>query len=93
MVLNYFLVGCPCYKLGYSFINLLLTSCNQDNSTNFFAVKKMYNEAVRGVYYLRIREKLHGTIRNDNFQRITSLQHIVAKMFRNIVPTLQRSVA
>ena len=63
------------YKLGYSFINLLLTSCNQDNSTNFLGVKKMYNEAVRGVYYLRIREKLHGTIRNDNFQRNTSLQH------------------
>ena len=33
-----------------------LTSFTQDKSANFFGVK-MYNEAIRGVYYLRIREK------------------------------------
>ena len=33
-----------------------LTSFNQAKSANFFGVK-MYNEAIRGVYYLRIREK------------------------------------
>ena len=43
----------------------------------------MHNEAIRGVYYLRIREK---TTRND-LQRRFLAQHIVAKMFRN-VPTL-----
>ena len=32
-----------------------LTFFNQDNSANFL-VKKMYNEATQGVYYLRIRK-------------------------------------
>ena len=33
-----------------------LTSFNQDKSANLFGVT-MYNEAIWGVYYLRIREK------------------------------------
>ena len=33
-----------------------LTFFNQDNSANFL-VKKMCNEAIRGVSYLKIREK------------------------------------
>ena len=33
-----------------------ITSFNQDNS-EIFLVKKMYNEVNWGVYYLRIREK------------------------------------
>ena len=43
----------------FSFLFLLgdgLTSFNLDKSANFFGVK-MYNEAIRDVYYLRIREK------------------------------------
>ena len=40
----------------------------------------MYNEAIRGLYYLRIREK---TTRND-LQRRFLAQHIVAKIFRNV---------
>ena len=34
-----------------------LTSFNQDNSANVFGEKAMDNEAIRGVSYLRIREK------------------------------------
>ena len=45
----------------------------------------MYNEATRGVYYLRIREK---TTRND-LQRRFLAQHIVAKMFRNVATLFQ----
>ena len=34
-----------------------LTSFNQDNSANVFGEKVMDNEDIRGVSYLRIREK------------------------------------
>ena len=45
----------------------------------------MYNEAIRGVYYLRIREK---TTRNDLHRRFLA-QHIVAKIFRNVATLFQ----
>ena len=45
----------------------------------------MYNEAIRGLYYLRIREK---TFPND-LQRRFLAQHIVAKIFRNVATLLQ----
>ena len=35
-----------------------LTSFNKDNRALIFLEKRMYNEAVQGVYYLRKHEKL-----------------------------------
>ena len=46
-------IGFIILRLGDS-----LTSFNKDNTANFFLAKKMHNEAIRGVYYLRIREKM-----------------------------------
>ena len=45
----------------------------------------MYSEAIRGVYYLRIRKK---TTPND-LQRRFLAQHIVAKIFRNVATLFQ----
>ena len=73
------------YKLGYSFIYLLLTySPSIKITVLIFLMKKMNNEAIRGVYYLRIREK---TTRND-LQRRFSAQHIITTLLRNCVETL-----
>ena len=45
-----------CYRFYYLRLGDSLTFFHQDNSANFL-VKKMYNEGIRGVYYLRIPEK------------------------------------
>ena len=49
---SYNVLGPIILRLGNS-----LKSFNKDNSVNFL-VKSMYNEAIRGVYYLRKHEKL-----------------------------------
>ena len=44
-----------CYRFCYLRLGDSLTSFKI--TVLIFLVKKMYNEAIRGVYYLRIREK------------------------------------